>query len=262
MTEPVFRGVAVALVTLFDERLEVDVAATTDLAVRIVEAGVAAVVVAGTTGEAASLANDERTALVRAVRSALPADVPVIAGTGAPDGRAAARLTAEAADAGADAALVLSPPLTSDPRRYYATVADAAGGRVPLLAYHYPAVSPPGIPLEHLADLPVVGMKDSTGDAERLLAELDTWDRPVYSGSATLVSTAATLGCPGVILALANAEPEGCVAAWNDGRGDGTAQRRLTRAHLAQRAHGGFPHGIKRLTAVKYGTPTQSRMGD
>ena len=140
-------------------------------------------------------------------------------------------------------------------------MAEAAGDRLPLLAYHYPAVSSPGIALEHLAELPVVGMKDSTGDPERLLAELDAWDRPVYTGSSALVSAAAGLGCPGVILALANAEPEGCVAAWHDGRGDGAAQRALTAAHLAQRGAGGFPHGIKALTAVKFGTSTATRMG-
>ena len=260
MSGPVFRGVAVALVTLFDERLEVDVAATAEHAARVVERGIAAVVVAGTTGEAAALTAEERSVLVTAIRRALPEDVPVIAGTGAPDARVAAHLIARAAADGADAALALSPPLTADPRRYYDAVAVAAPD-LPLLAYHYPAVSSPGIALSHLAELPVVGMKDSTGDAERLLAELDAWDRPVYPGSSALVSTAAVLGCPGVILALANAEPEGCVAAWNGGEGDGAAQRRLTSAHLAQRAHGGFPHGIKALTAAKFGTPAHARMG-
>ena len=260
MSQPVFRGVAAALITLFDERLEVDVAATSAHAERLVAAGIRAIVVAGTTGEAAALSADERRALIAAVRGVLPSEVPVIAGTGAPDARLAADLTVEAAAAGADAALALSPPLTNDPRRYYETIAKAAPD-LPLLAYHYPAVSGPGIPLEHLAELPVVGMKDSTGDVERLLAELDTWDRSTYSGSSALISTAAQLSCPGVILALANAEPEACVAAWNDGRGDGAAQRALTAAHLAQRSNGGFPHGIKALTAVKYRTSTHARMG-
>ena len=260
MTDPVFRGVAAALITLFDERLGVDVAATTAHAERLVGLGVRAVVVAGTTGEAAALAPDERTALITSLRTTLPSDIPVIAGTGAADARLAADLTTRAGAAGADAALALSPPLTDDPRRYYDAVAKAAPD-LPLLAYHYPAVSSPGIKLEHLAELPVVGMKDSTGDPDRLLAELATWDRPTYSGSSALISTAAQLGCPGVILALANAEPEGCVAAWNDGRGDGAAQRALTAAHLAQRANGGFPHGIKALTAVKFQTSVHTRMG-
>lgn len=259
MTEPVFRGVAAALITLFDERLDVDVAATTDHAVRLAELGVAAMVVAGTTGEAGALTADERVALVASIRSALPPDVPVIAGTGAPDARLAGALTTGAIDAGADAVLVLSPHLAEDPRPYYDAVAKAAGiGSTPLLAYHYPAVCPPGIPIEHLADLPVVGMKDSTGDINRLLAELAAWDRPVYPGSSALISTAAQLGCPGVILALANADPDGCIAAWNGGAGDGAAQRALTAAHQSQ---GDFPHGIKRLTNVRFGTTTRTRMG-
>src|SRR3954451_22277434 len=105
MTEPVFRGVAVALVTLFDDHLAVDVAATTDHAVRLVELGIDAVVVAGSTGEAAALAMAERTELIQAIRKALPRTTPVIAGTGAADARTAAELTARARDAGADAAL-------------------------------------------------------------------------------------------------------------------------------------------------------------
>jgi 4-hydroxy-tetrahydrodipicolinate synthase len=257
MNQPVFGGVGAALVTLFDEQLAVDVAATTAHAVGLVELGVAAVVVAGTTGEAASLTPEERSALVVAIRAALPEHVPVIAGTGAPDARQAAHLTERAAADGADAALVLSPHLSADPRRYYDAVAKAAGS-LPLLAYHYPAVCPPGIPLEHLADLPVVGLKDSTADIDRLLAELATWDGAVYPGSSALISTAAQLGCPGVILALANAEPEGCVAAWNAGNGDGAAQRALTTAHQAQR---GFPHGIKRLTNARFRTSITTRMG-
>jgi 4-hydroxy-tetrahydrodipicolinate synthase len=258
----VFRGVGVALVTLFDEQLEVDVAATVSHASQLVELGVSAVVVAGTTGEAASLSAEERVALVSATRAALPGRVPVIAGTGAPDGRTSAALTAQAFDAGADAVLVLSPPFAADPRRYYAAVVASSGG-LPVLAYHYPAVSPPGIPLHALADLPpeVVGMKDSTGDVDRLLAELEVWDRAVYPGSAALVSTAAALGCPGVILALANAEPDRCVAAWADGRGDGAAQTELTAANRAATA-GGFPHGVKSLTTARFATPGWARMGD
>jgi 4-hydroxy-tetrahydrodipicolinate synthase len=261
MTDPVFRGVAVALVTLFDDALAVDVAATTDHAVRLVELGIDAVVVAGSTGEAAALTGDERAQLVRSIRDAVPSATPVIAGTGAADAGTAAVFTQQAADAGADAALVLSPPLAADPRPYYDRIANGTGD-LPLLAYHYPAVSQPGIPVEHLADLPVAGLKDSTGDVERLLQELQAWDRPTYSGSSALVSTAAHLGCPGVILALANAEPEACLRAWNGGKGDGDEQRALTAAHLAQRAHGGFPHGIKHLTAAQFpGTSTTARMG-
>ncbi|HVM08017.1 MAG TPA: dihydrodipicolinate synthase family protein [Acidimicrobiales bacterium] len=254
MTAP-FTGVAVALVTLFDDGLAVDLEATGALAAGLVEAGVRAIVTAGTTGEAASLDRDERVALIRAVRHAVPDDVPVIAGTGAPSARQAIAFTRDAAAAGAAAALALSPPSTGDPRPYYEAIAFAVPD-IPLLAYHYPAVSSPGISLEHLTDLPVAGCKDSTGDVDRLLAEVTTWDRPVYPGSAAIAYTAGQLGCPGAILALANAEPELCVAAF---AGDVEAQKALYPAHAAQR--GKFPHGIKALTAKRFGTSTVARMG-
>src|SRR5687768_40812 len=131
---PVFTGVGVALVTIFDEQGDLDAKATATLAERLVDAGVRAVVVAGTTGEAAALSESERVGLVREVRAAVRADVPVIAGTGAASGRQAAALTASAVSSGADAVLVLSPPGTPDPRPYYDKVA-AAAGHMPVLAY-------------------------------------------------------------------------------------------------------------------------------
>ena len=92
--EPVFRGVAVALVTLFDESLELDAEGTAELAVRLVDLGVKAVVVGGTTGEAAALDPEERSELLAAVRKALPQGSGVPGNTGrAPSARQAARLT-------------------------------------------------------------------------------------------------------------------------------------------------------------------------
>ena len=250
-----FRGIGVALVTLFTPDGVVDEAATAEHAVRLVELGVSAVVVAGSTGEAAALDRDERDGLLAAVRAAVPAGTPVVAGTGAAWAGAAATLTAAAVDGGADAVLALSPPGSADPRPYYDEVVKAAGV-VPVLAYHFPAVSPPGVPVDLLADLPVAALKDSTGDPERLLAEIEAWDRPVYPGSSALLTFAAGLGCPGAILALANAEPELCAAAF---AGDHAAQRRLAGAHLASRRP--FPAAIKELTAERFGTSTACRMG-
>ena len=180
--------------------------------------------------------------------------MPVIAGTGAASARQAVDLTTAAGDHGADAVLVLSPPGTADPRPYYEAVAEAAA--VPVLGYHFPAVSPPGIPVAALADLPVAGCKDSTGDAGRLLETVTTWSGAVYVGSSALLSFAGPLGCAGAILALANAEPERCVAAFT---GDPEAQRGIATAHAA--AARSFPAGIKALTAVRFGTPTTTRMG-
>jgi 4-hydroxy-tetrahydrodipicolinate synthase len=177
----------------------------------------------------------------------------VIAGTGAPSARQAALLTAMAAEAGADVALVLSPARATDPRPYFATVVEAAGG-LPLLAYHFPAVSPPGITMGHLRELPVVGLKDSTGDPNRLLEELSDYDGEVYVGSSALLTQAGALGATGAILALANAEPVDCVAAFT---GDTDAQLRLAPHHLAMTP---FPAGIKAQVAARWKTATHARL--
>lgn len=250
-----FTGVAAALITLFTDDLEVDVDATAAHAARLVDGGVRAILTSGSTGEAAALSPDERIALIHAVKTAVPSGVAVIAGTGAASARQAIPLTSAARDAGADAVLVLSPPSAEDPRRYYDEIATAVPD-VAMMAYHYPKASSPGIKVEHLADLPVVACKDSSGDADRLLAEVTTWDRPIYPGSTSVAYLGGRLGCPGAIFAAANAEPELCVAAFE---GDVDAQKRLYATHEAQ--SGNFPHAIKSLTAKRYGTSTAARMG-
>ncbi len=254
MTEPVFTGVGVALVTLFDDRGDLDAPATADLAAQLVDAGMQAVIVAGTTGEAGALDAHERVALLDAVRLEVPASVPVIAGTGAPSARQATALTRDAVERGADGVLALSPTGVNDPRPYYEAIAKAAAG-TPVLAYHYPKVSPPGIPVRVLADLPVAGVKDSSGDAERLLHELDQYQGPIYTGSSALLSFAGPLGCAGAILALANAEPERCVRAF---QGDAVAQGALAQPHLA--AHESFPRGLKEMVTARFGTSTVCRV--
>jgi 4-hydroxy-tetrahydrodipicolinate synthase len=104
--------------------------------------------------------------------------------------------------------------------------------------------------------LPVQGIKDSSGDPERLVRTLELgWSGSVYSGSAMLTGYAGALGADGVILAVANLAPEDCVAAW---AGDMAAQRRLLATHLICRDR--FPHGLKEALAARYGTPAGTRL--
>ena len=243
-----------ALATLFDNDGELDAEATALHAAHLVALGVRSVVVAGSTGEAATLTPEERVTLLSAVRDAVPDPVPVLAGTGAASARQASALTLSAQEHGADGVLVLSPPRVDDPRPYYELVARAAGA-LPVLAYHYPKVSPPGIPVGMLSDLPVTGLKDSTGDPDRLLEELE-WGGPLYTGSSAILALAGPLGCAGAILALANLEPEGCIAAFE---GDAKAQRALAGAHRASRT--AFPRGLKEMMAARFGTSPVTRLG-
>jgi 4-hydroxy-tetrahydrodipicolinate synthase len=250
-----FTGIGVALVTVFRENGDLDAAATAGLAAGLVDLGVRGVVVCGTTGEAMTLEAHERVELVAATRAAVPQNVPVIAGTGAASGRQAAGLTASAFDAGADAVLVLSPPGVADPRHYYDAVAKAAADR-PVLAYHFPLASGPGIPVELLPQLPVAGVKDSSGDPERLLLELEIFGGDVYVGSAAMLMMAGAVGATGTVLSLANVDPEGCARAF---AGDAAAQRGLLRAHLATARD--FPAGLKALVAERFGVSPAVRLG-
>jgi 4-hydroxy-tetrahydrodipicolinate synthase len=250
----VFEGVGVALVTLFEDGGSLDAAATADLAVQLVDLGVSAVVVAGSTGEAAALDRSERVELLRAVRKAV-SYTPVVMGTGAPSARQAVAFTQDACEEGADAVLALSPSGSVDVRRYYDLVA-AASGDVPLFAYHFPSFSPPGIPLDVLPSLPVNGCKDSSGDPSRLLDTLDLFDRPLYTGSSAILALAGPAGCAGAILSLANVAPELCVAAFS---GDVDAQRQLA---AVRRSEGdNFPAGTKRLTSERFGVSAVMRVG-
>jgi 4-hydroxy-tetrahydrodipicolinate synthase len=249
----VFTGVGVALVTLLDESGCVDTASTAALAADLVDRGMRGVLVCGTTGEAATLTDGERTELIEAVRGALPGDIPVIAGTGASTPVRAAELTTAAAGAGADAVLAWPPPGSEDLPGYFAAVAAAAGG-LPVLAYHIPWVSAPGIPVGALAGLPIIGQKDSSGDPDRLLDEVVHYGGSTYVGSSALLALAGPLGATGALLALANLEPELCAQAF---AGDAAAQRELADAHLAVRA-GGVPE-LKRLLAGQRRTLALSR---
>jgi 4-hydroxy-tetrahydrodipicolinate synthase len=254
MTEAMlWTGPAVALVTLFDDQGSVLVAETAAHARRLVDAGIRAVVVAGSTGEAAALTDDERAALVAAVKQQCP-EVPVVSGASGEWAGQAAERTALVVKAGADAVLVAPPRLGGALPGYYARVADAAGG-VPVLAYHYPPVAGGPIGLDELAGLPLAGIKDSSADPARLAAELDWAGRAVYTGAAALVGFARWLGAAGAILAVANLVPDTALAAWEQ---EATAQRELLRV---ERAYKDVPGGLKAALAARFGTPIGRRLG-
>ncbi len=252
-TTGLFRGVGVALVTIFGDDGETDPGATGKLAADLVARGMQAVLVNGSTGEAATLTGPERVALIGAVRGAVPPGTPVIAGTGAPSARQAAALTADAVQAGADVMLAFPPPGSRDLTGYYGAVAAAAGGR-PVLAYHFPRVSTPGVPVAALAGLPVAGVKDSSGDPDRLLDELAHYPGATYVGSSAVLALAGPMGAAGAILALANLEPERCVAAF---AGDAAAQLAVADRHLEARSGG--PAALKKMLAAETGLPAVTR---
>lgn len=252
-TTPLFRGAGVALLTLFDADGRLLVEDTAAHAAMLAGQGAACVLVAGTTGEFWTLTHDERLELIAAVRHAVPQTVPVLAGIGALDEPRALALAAEVGGTGAEAALCFTPR-GSDPSTFYPRVREALGA-MPLHAYHFPAVGYTDIPVEQLADLGLAGIKDSSGDPQRLLRTSMAMTSGVYTGSALLCSLAGALAVDGAMLALSNLEPALGQAAV---RGDLSAQGSL--AALAAQVMGGPPpQALKELAAQRHGTPPWTR---
>lgn len=239
---PIPSGVGVALVTIFGSDGRPDISATVRRAGACVEHGMTSVLLAGTTGEAWRLSAGERVELAAAVKLELPS-VCVVVGTGDPKAARGLETTAHVAAAGvADALLVLSPgdlaAGTAALVDFYGEARKAAAG-TPVLAYHNPPVSPPGIETSDVPLLGVDGIKDSSGSTNRL-ADLVEHGVNVYVGSPTMLAVAGACGAAGALLGLGNVAPELCIAAWD---GNMAAQRALFGLHLQSVAD--FPGFLK-----------------
>jgi 4-hydroxy-tetrahydrodipicolinate synthase len=167
---PEIGGVITAMVTPFAEDRSLDEGAARKLARHLVEHGSHGLVLAGTTGESPTLDDEEKLALMRAVRDEVGLDVLVICGTGSNDTRHSERLSAAAADNGADAVLAVTPyynkPNFAGIKAHYEAVARAAG--IPVVLYNIPSRVVVNLSPEQLAELGqienVVAVKQANDD--------------------------------------------------------------------------------------------------
>jgi 4-hydroxy-tetrahydrodipicolinate synthase len=163
-------GVITAMVTPFAEDRSLDEGAARKLARHLVDHGSHGLVLAGTTGEAPTLDDEEKLALLRAVRDEVGPDVLVICGTGSYDTRHSERLSAAAADNGADAVLAVTPyynkPNFRGIKAHYEAVSQAAG--IPVVLYNIPSRVVVNLSSEQLAELAqienVVAVKQANDD--------------------------------------------------------------------------------------------------
>lgn len=148
MTPALRGGIYAPIPTAFKENEDLDVDATVRHALRLASAGVG-LVIGGSTGEAIALTSDERIAVIRHVRSAL-ADhavdhTPIIAGTGSGSLRETIALSRQAAEAGADAVIVIAPgyfsmSIANDRKalkEFFVQCAEHSP--VPVMVYNFPA---------------------------------------------------------------------------------------------------------------------------
>jgi len=215
------RGVVPPLVTPFRPDGALDVAGLERNLEQMASHAFSGFLVLGSSGEAQSLDEDEKLQVIAVARRCL-AGRPLLAGTGLESTRATVAFTRRAAEAGIDAALVLTPhyyraSMTFDAlRRHFEAVADASP--VPVYLYSVPAFTglpwPPGL-AESLAPHPrIVGMKESSGDVA-LLARIVAGAPPPFEaacGNARVYYPALCVGASGGVLSVANCLPAATLA--------------------------------------------------
>ncbi|KDE08350.1 hypothetical protein MVLG_01390 [Microbotryum lychnidis-dioicae p1A1 Lamole] len=229
-TKSFLRGVYAPLNTFFlPDSQDLDIPTFKKHAVNIASAGVGLVAL-GSMGEAVHLDHTERNTIVKAAREALDennlSSVPLIIGTAASSTRETIELTREAAEAGADYAMVISPgyfvgALSKDAlKTYFAEV--AAASPIPIIIYNYPGASA-GIDLDTDTIIAmakgspnIVGIKLTCGSVGKLTRLVNL--RPdflVLGGFVDFLAPAMLLNGAGCITGLGNVAPKSCMKLFN-----------------------------------------------
>ena len=215
MGKPLFSGACTALVTPFLNG-KVNYPMAEQLLRRQIEAGISAVVVAGTTGESPTLSDDEKIELFRRCKEYAGDACTIIAGTGTNSTEHAVALSVAAEEAGVDALLVVSPyynKATPDGLiAHYLSIAHAVS--IPVILYNVPSRTGVDIPVsvyQRLSRVPnIVGVKEAGNDITKI-ARIKLACEPdfaIWSGNDDQIVPVIASGGSGVISVLSNIYPE------------------------------------------------------
>lgn len=215
MKQPVFYGIATALITPFDRDGAPDFEVFGEMIDRQIRAGTDALVVCGTTGESATLREKERLALIEYAVWRTAKRIPVIAGTGTNCTEQSITLTRSAQRLGADAILAVCPyyvrPTQEGLIAHFTALADCSS--LPVVVYNVPkrtGCEAEEATLIRLSEHPnVCGLKQANGSvcsAERIVAACGD-ALPVYSGDDALTVPMMSVGAQGVISVASNLIP-------------------------------------------------------
>lgn len=208
-------GSITALATPFDAAGEIDLDAWHRLLALQLAGGTEAIVVAGSTGEAAALYDPEYDTLLRSAVEFVAGRIPVLAGTGLSSTAKTIEQTRRAAALGADAALVVTPPYVRPTQpgliAHYRAVAD--DGALPIVLYNVPGRTGCDLLPETTAVLAphprIVGIKEARSEDERIAAllALKGGDFSVLTGDDPTACRAMLAGFDGVVSVASNALP-------------------------------------------------------
>lgn len=209
----IFRGVATALITPFKDG-KIDYTTLGMLIERQIEAGIDALVIGGTTAEAATLSDTERYELFEYSREAAGGRCKIIYGTGTNDTRVAVKHTEYASFLGCDGVLVVTPYYNKGTRdgiiKHYETIAMASS--VPVLLYNVPSRTGVNLDIDTLNILSenerIVGIKEASDSSDRLMNVSKIKGLALYSGNDSQIYPVLSLGGLGVISVVSNLYPK------------------------------------------------------
>ena len=215
MNKTVFTGSVVAIITPFNEN-GIDFECLGNLIDFHLENGTDAIIVCGTTGEAATMPDEEHLSAIEYTVKKVNKKIPVIAGTGSNDTIHGIKLSTEAEKLGADALLVVTPYYNKSNKQglinHFKAIAESVN--IPIILYNVPSRTGMSISLEVLEGLKdiknIVGIKEASGNFSYLM-ELaakygDRFD--IYSGNDDIIVPVMSVGGKGVISVLANVLPK------------------------------------------------------
>ena len=202
-----FGRVVTAMVTPFDNSGNIDFAKTTKLVEYLIYHGTDAIVVGGTTGESPTLTREEKIALFQHVVKTVNRRIPVIAGTGGNDTKAAVELTKKAEEIGVDAIMLVAPyynkPTQNGLYEHFKTIAGQT--KLPIMIYNIPGRTAVNIlpeTLIRLSRIPnIVAVKEASGNLSQMSEIIagTPEDFSLYSGDDSLTLPVLSIGGKGVV---------------------------------------------------------------
>lgn len=213
----IFSGSGVAIVTPFDTNNEIDYKSFEKLLEFHFENGTDAIVVCGTTGESATLSDEEKISLIEFAVKKSDGKIPIIAGTGSNNTNHAKKLTMRAKEIGADACLVVTPYYNKTTQQglieHYAEISKVG---LPIIIYNVPSRTGLNIlpdTYKNLLQLEnIVAVKEASGNisqvAEISMLTQNEKNFSLYSGNDDQIVPTLSLGGDGVISVLANIFPK------------------------------------------------------
>lgn len=216
MKNPIFTGAGVAIITPFTQDGQVNYPVLKELLEFQIANGTDAIVICGTTGESATLNDEEHTEAIRFTVEVVGGRIPVIAGTGSNDTEYALKLSLEAEKAGVDGLLLVTPYYNKTSQKglieHYTYIADRV--HTPMIIYNVPSRTGVDVKPETYAVLSrhpmIYGAKEASGSLSAVakIAALCEKDFAIYSGNDDQITAIMALGGKGVISVLSNVLPQ------------------------------------------------------